>query len=166
MKAKNEILGNLYYKLGKQSTNFRIFHNFNNNGEIHFSKWVYYLDASEKDIEFASHRTLLKNEIVLDFDPNKDESFSDLQVRVINVCKDLKKKQVNYECYFTGSRGYHIHIFLDKMLFMDKEFRRKFRVNINKFFGSEVQKNSENVPIALENVTHWKSKKIKKRCFF
>ena len=59
----NQKLGNLYYVLGKQFTNFRIFHNYIKNEEKCFSKWVYYLDANTEDIEKATHRTILKNEL-------------------------------------------------------------------------------------------------------
>jgi len=166
-RTKNEILGNLYYNIGKQATNFRIFHNYYDNSEKKFSKWINYLDATEKDIEKATHRTLLKNEVVLDFDPEKGEELNDVARRVIKVCKELKRKKLKYECYYTGSRGYHIHIFIKDMFFIeDKNKRREFRSNIIKFFGAEVQKNSEGTAIALEGVPHWKSGKIKKRCFW
>ncbi len=49
---KVQFLNKLYYNLGKQFTNFRVFHNYiGMSGEKHFSKWVYFLDAEEKDIE-------------------------------------------------------------------------------------------------------------------
>lgn len=167
MKQRNEILGNLYYRIGKQATNFRIFHNYIVDGEKRFSKWVYYLDATEQDINSATHRTLLKNEVVLDFDPEKDQSLNDLTRKVILVCKELKHKKLDYECYFTGSRGYHIHIFIKDMLFIEDKYKRQeYRVNIIKFFGAEIQKNTENVAIALEGVPHWKSGKVKERCFW
>lgn len=165
MITKNEFLGNLYYKIGKQFTNFRLFYNFiDSEGNKKFSKWVYYLDATDEDIEKASHRTLLSNEIVLDFDPEPNETFEDLTRKVKRVCYDLKKKKVVYDCYFTGSRGYHIHIFVKDMLLMDREERRDFRINLIKFFGAELQKNSEGTAIAIEGVPHWKTGKIKERC--
>lgn len=164
MLGKSKTLGDLYYIKGKQVTNFRIFHNYLVDGEKMFSKWVYYLDATEQDIEAATHRTLLVNEIVLDFDPEKDESFEHLTDRVKKVCYTLKKRKVEFVCYSTGSRGYHIHLFIRDLFFLEKEARRQFRVNIIKFFGAEIQKNSEGTAIALENVPHWKSGKIKQRC--
>ena len=166
MKKKSEILRDLYYNKGKQGTNFRIFHNYMEKGQKMFSKWVYYLDATIDDIKKATHRTLLINEVVLDFDPNPSESFEDLTIRVKNVCKDLWFKRMDYVCYYTGSRGYHVHLYLKRMFFMNKENRRSFRVNIARFYGSELQKNSEGTGIALENVPHWKSGKKKERCDF
>jgi len=166
MKEKNEVLVNLYYSIGKQATNFRIFHNYVINGEKRFSDWVYFLDASGKDVELATHRTILKNEVVLDFDPEKGQSFDDLTYKVRNVCKDLRRKGVEYFCYFTGSRGYHVHIFVYDMFSMGREERRAFRVNIIRFFGAELQKSSEGTAIALEGVPHWKSGKVKLRCDF
>jgi len=159
------IFHDLYYVKGKQATNFRIFHNYKReDGEKGFSKWVKFLDATEKEINLATHRTILINEIVLDFDPLKGENELSLTYRVKQVCKDLKRKKISYECYTTGSRGFHIHIWVEDMFFMNAKDRQKFRCNIIKFFNAELQKNSENVPIALENVPHWKSGKIKERC--
>jgi len=164
MKTKNEILGLLYYKTGRQLTNFRIFHNYYIDNEKKFSKWVNYLDATEKDINKATHRTVLNNEIVLDFDPEKGQTLKDVTKKVKKVCFDLKKKGVIYECFFTGSRGYHIHIFINDLLYMPKKERETYRKNIIRFFGAEIQKGNDNSPIALEGVPHWKSGKSKKRC--
>lgn len=165
MKSKNEILGNLYYNWGKQFTNFRIFHNyFDSAGEKKFSKWTYYLDATEEDLEKATHRTLLSNEVVLDFDPELNQSFEDLTKKVKKACYYFKKKDLPYLCYFTGSRGYHVHVFVKALFFKDRETRRQFRVNLIKFFGAELQKNSEGTAIALEGVPHWKTGKPKERC--
>jgi hypothetical protein len=167
MKTKNEILGDFYYNWGKQFTNFRIFHNyFDSEDNKKFSKWVYYLDAEEQDIEKATHRTLLANEVVLDYDPEPHESFEDVTKKVKKVCYDLKQKNIPYICYFTGSRGYHIHLFIKKMFFMDKEKRKEFRTNLIKFFGAELQKSSDGSPIALDEVPHWKTGKLKTRCDF
>jgi DNA primase catalytic subunit len=165
MKTKNEILGDLYYNKGKQFTNFRLFHNyFDEKGDKKFSKWVHYLDADDKDIDEATHRTLLSNELVLDFDPEPNQTFEDLTKKVKKVCYDLKKKGVEYDCYFTGSRGYHVHVFIRDLFFLDKEKRRDFRINFIKFFGAEIQKNSEGTAIALEGVPHWKTGTLKMRC--
>lgn len=160
----NSQLGNLYYIIGKQSTPIRIFHNYLIGEEQRFSKWVHYTNADPKQIAKATHRTILKNEIVLDFDPEKNQTKKDLIIKVKSVCKDLKKKKIEYHCFDTGSRGFHIHIFIDDMLTMKVEERKDYRRNIIKFFGAELQKSSDSSPIALEGVTHWKSGKVKKRC--
>ena len=93
-----------------------------------------------------------------------EKSFEDLTIKVKNNCKILNKKGVKYDCYSTGSRGYHIHLYIKDLLFMEKEERRTFRLNLITFFGAERQKASDGSPIALEGVPHWKSGKIKKRC--
>ena len=162
----NKNLGELYYYVGNQATNFRIFHNYiDEDGEKNFSAWVYYLDANEEAIDKATHRTLLKNEIVLDFDPAKGETKEILRKRVKIFCDVLDKNNVFYNCYDTGSRGYHVHIFYSKMLMWGREKRRSFRKNIMEMFcpSSELQKNSEGTAIAIEDVPHWKTGKIKKR---
>jgi len=120
MNETETILGELYKINGKQRTNFRIFNNYiKKNGSKGFSKWIYYLDATKEQKQKATHRTLLKNEIVLDYDPEKNETLNEITTKVKKVCEDLKNKQIAYKCYFTGSRGYHIHIFRYKMFFMN-----------------------------------------------
>ena len=160
----NSQLGKLYYIIGKQATPIRIFHNYFIGKDQRFSKWVHYIDASSKDIEQATHRTILKNEIVLDFDPEINQTKQELILKVKLVCKDLKRKKIEYQCFDTGSRGFHIHLFIDDMINMSVAERKAYRTNIIKFFGAELQKSSDNSPIALEGVTHWKSGKVKKRC--
>ncbi len=163
----NSILGNLYYNIGKQNSNFRIFHNFiNPDGSKGFSKWVYYLDATEEQKVKATHRTLLKNEVVLDFDPLKNETIKQLKERVKSVYNDLKNRKINFNCYSTGSRGYHIHIYIKNMLSLTQLQRMEMRNEFINYYKAEAQKNTENVPIALEHVPHWKSGKEKVRCYF
>jgi len=167
MNETETILGELYKINGKQRTNFRIFNNYiKKNGSKGFSKWIYYLDATKEQKQKATHRTLLKNEIVLDYDPEKNETLNEITTKVKKVCEDLKNKQIAYKCYFTGSRGYHIHIFRYKMFFMNNIERIEYRNCYIEYYKAEAQKNSDNVPIAIENIKHWKSSKIKKRCFF
>ena len=162
---KNSILGNLYYYKGKQNTNFRIFYNYKVDNEKRFSKWVHYLDAEEKDINKATHRTILNNEVVLDFDPEKNQTLEELKLIVLKVTDDLKSKNIEYECYSTGSRGFHIHIFIYEMFSMTKNERYDFRLKLISHYGAEKLKANDNSPIALENIPHWKSGKIKQRCF-
>src|SRR6056297_1411681 len=91
MNKTNRILGELYYFIGKQQTNFRIFTNYiKSDGSKGFTKWVYYLNATEEELDKATHRTLLKNEIVLDFDPFNNETFEQLKERVNTVCISIK----------------------------------------------------------------------------
>lgn len=161
-KKRVQWLDTLYYDIGKQATNFRICHNYFINGRKKFSRWINYLDSTIQERREATHRTLLKNEVVLDFDPRKGETRKDLKCRVKSCLKWIKKKKISYKCYDTGSRGYHVHIFLERMFFMNSEKRRTARTNIARYFGAELQKNSENVTIALEGVSHWKSGKKKK----
>ena len=162
MSNANIILGNLYYKIGKQKTNFRIFNNYiKKDGSKGFSKWVYYLDSTDNNKSEATHRTLLKNEIVLDYDPFNNETLEELKIRVKEVCNNLTKHKIQFKCYSTGSRGYHIHIFRKEMFLLNREKRIEVRNEFINYYKAEAQKNTENVPIALESVPHWKSGKIK-----
>lgn len=167
MSNTNSILGDLYYNIGKQNTNFRIFNNYiKSDGSKGFTKWVHYLDATEKQKSEATHRTLLKNEIVLDFDPFNNETLEELKERVKVVCLSLNKEKINFNCYSTGSRGYHIHIFIKMLFILNKNERIEYRNEFINYYKAEAQKNTENVPIALEGVPHWKSGKEKTRCKF
>ena len=167
MNNANNILGYVYYNIGRQCTNFRICTNYiKKDGFKGFSKWVYYLDSTDNNKSEATHRTLLKNEIVLDYDPFNNETLEELKIRVEEVYNDLIKRKIYFNCFETGSRGYHIHIFINDMLFLEQIQRNEWRNEFINYYKAEAQKNTENVPIALENVPHWKSGKIKKRCVF
>jgi hypothetical protein len=110
---KKEWLDYLYYDVGKQQYDFFVcgLKKFPD-GEVKATKWKKYseicfpLNPEEyKKIDWVNQRQILPNELVLDIE-NPDE--------LGDIIKRLKKEDVSYKCYSTGSRGYHIHIFFKR----------------------------------------------------
>ncbi len=142
---KKEWLDKLHYEIDKQQGNLELAHaHKNKEGNPVFSKWRKYLDVQDnaKFLEKVNNRTILPNELVLDFD--------DLEKVSENISKIISTFQF-YSIYNTGSRGVHIHLFFDRDL-EDKE-----KLSIIKRFNCDVQKASKRTMIALENCPHWKT---------
>ena len=59
------------------------------------------------DLEY-NHRTILNNEVVFDFDNDKESVNKD---NALKVCETLDADNINYSLWFTGNKGYHIHAF-------------------------------------------------------
>lgn len=129
------------------------------NGDVVWSKHRSILDCWRTDsglkfLEMVNHRQILPCEIVIDID--------DPTINYMNICDVLEKRDYDYECYQTGSRGHHIHIYIPTNKFNDKNHRECLRsILITKLKG-DIHKKSDNVMIALENVPHWKTGNIKK----
>lgn len=132
-------------------------------GEMIWSKHREVLECweSEKGIEWlglVNNRQILPCEIVFDLDYNPTLE------QVNHICDKLDALDENYIAYFTGSKGYHIHI-KDRMLaLMDKHNKEKYRLKLMKAcsnIGADLHKKSENVMIALEDAPHWKTGKLK-----
>ena len=148
---KKAFLDYIYYELGKQQYDFylqcskqdRVMTKWRKYSEVCFdcdnpkNKWF---------IENCNQRQILPCEVVLDF-----EDMTKLEVTL----KELKGLNVYYYSYKTGSRGFHIHIFFNRVL---EHFEK---LAIIKHFGADEQKAVEKTLIALENAVHWKSGKIK-----
>jgi len=159
-KNNNYFLGNLYYIIGKQTTNFRITNSkIDEKGNKIFSKWVYYLDATEKQIANATHRTLLNNEIILDFDKETGETKEDVKKRVKECLIDLNNNNIKYKCFDTTSNGYHVHIFKKGLFFLTPKERKEYRTNVIRKYNCDFQKASDKICIALEGSLHWKTGK-------
>lgn len=159
---KRAWLDYLYYKEGKQQINFFLCGTYGKPEEKNFTKWRTYLDCvgslddingnekweDRKFFESINQRQIFPNEIVLDIEDPKE--LNPVINRIMGWGLDL-----DYFVFRTGSRGFHIHIFLDRpMATIEKEF-------IVKTLGTDIQKCSEKNLIALENCPHWKTGKLK-----
>jgi len=169
---KKAFLDNLFYNLGKQNYNFYVAGTFlQKDGTIGFSKWKTYMEAvsiidfdgscssdwkKQKFFEQINQRQILPFEIVLDVEERE-------QIKpIILILKNLKSINVNeYFIYETGSRGYHIHIFMNENI--NERFSEEEKLFLIKKFGTDTQKCSDKTLIALENCPHWKTGKIKKQ---
>lgn len=125
-------------------------------GEPRWSKHRSVLELWHEDwgLEFldeANNRQILLNELVIDIDepPYRDNCDK--------VCDWLDKENITYSAYHTGSKGYHIHIFGSVIAEMTQQRRKEFRKWVLKACGADELKNSENVMIAIEGASHWKT---------
>jgi hypothetical protein len=159
---KKEYLDFLYYKIGKQSDDFQL--------QIQkkdgmFSKRKKYSEIGFEDDEWwldkVNARTILKNEVVLDFDRPEGQSVDEFEGRVIDISIEIIS---NYNCKyakFNSNSGIHLHLFFNSMLKMNPQERKAFRKKILIWFGGDRLKCTEKVTIALEFAKHWKSGKQK-----
>lgn len=109
----------------------------------------------EKFLDEANNRSILGKEVVIDID---DPSIID------NSMEKIRKDQLNYLLYRTGSKGYHIHIFFPNLPFNDEEDRCnmiEWRTVLVRRYGGDMMKVFNNSMIALEDAPHWKTGKKK-----
>lgn len=159
------ILGKLYYKIGKQTTNFAVQYSKREGEDVTWSKRQLFLDLDpNRDQWFIaqlSHRQILKNEIIFDFDRliTKEEALEDKDVK--KLVARLERDKLKFCMYHTGSRGVHLHVYVDKIATMEKhereEFRKEFLRTYDEFAGVDFQKTSDSCMIAMEFVPHWKT---------
>jgi len=155
-------LDKLYYDIGKQQFDFLLCGTYEKDGEKKFTKWKKYSECifpidfdgtygdwkKQKFFEQINQRQIFPNEIVFDLEEKK---------QLPDVVKKLKEWNIPFKIYSTGSRGYHVHCWFDEKL-SEREKSRWL-----KEFGADIQKNSDKTMIALEDVPHWKSGKIKEK---
>jgi len=97
-------------------------------------------------LQKVNQRGLLPCEVVLDIDEKE---------KIKPILEKLKLSSAKYYVYETGSKGYHVHIFFNR------DLDEKEKKAIIKFFEADEQVVGDHL-IALENVPHWKSGKIKR----
>lgn len=137
----------LFYEIGRQRK-LEICGLYKNGDNRKSSKWINYLDIvsgieSEDDIpNLYNQRSVLAHEVILDLE-NKDEYKSIIQT--------LKKEDLYFMAWFSGSRGYHISLFFDR----DLEEIEKMR--IIDIFNCDLSKAIGRTMIAMEFKNHWKT---------
>jgi len=134
---------------------FKVAYSFRDKEGIdHFSKHKSVLECMEtewgmKFLEKANHRQIQPVEFVIDLDNNPTlQKFNE-------ICNLLKYSKEVFYGYFTGSKGYHIHIFNYDLL--DERYKNDIRKGLADFLDADLLKTSENVMIAMENKPHWKT---------
>lgn len=131
-------------------------------GEAKFSKWRTFLDVcvldydAQRFINRINNRSILRCEVVIDIDR---PTYEECTVWFQKVCEQLDLRQIGYLGYSTGSKGYHIHIFIPKLRTYPHTDKYK-EVVINRF-GGDAAKSNRKVMIALENTPHWKTGRTK-----
>lgn len=98
----------------------------------------------------ANNRQIFNNELVLDID---EKTQSESLNKVKQIIPELDNAELEYKIFFTGSRGYHIHILFDTNL----NSMEKFKMDIIRVLGTDMMKAHSNTMIALEHAPHWKT---------
>ena len=153
-------LDELYYEIGKQQFDYELCYIWKNNGNTKSTKWrkfseaIFLIDFDgyceykkfKWFFEKCNQRQILPNEIVLDLENSK---------RYELILNRLIEEKLFFRAYSTGSKGYHFHLFFDKILTPED------KGVIIKYFDCDIQKSSDKTMIALEFEPHWKSGKPK-----
>lgn len=109
-------------------------------------------------LERVNHRQMLKCEFILDMD---DDTSAEL---LKSICKYIKHELgLSYEAYFTGSKGYHIHVIDPKLILYNDNDRKLIRDRIIAKFNCDRMKAVESTMIALEGCKHWKTGNFKEK---
>ncbi len=123
-------------------------------------------------LERVNARTILPNEICLDWDPWSNESTTDFKMRLettINRLKqDFEEGRLGNEAILiisdTGSRGTHASIFRYDFLATPRSYDnlKKYKEYVIGVYGAELLKASDKVTINLECSKHWKTGNLKR----
>jgi hypothetical protein len=151
----------IYYDVGRQLIDFEL---QQQKKDGFFSKRKKYRDVGftkSRWLLYANARTILSNEIVLDFDIEKKESIDNFEKRILQTINVVKKYHRDVRPFYSGSKGVHVHIFDQELLKMNTYDREEHRESMLKMFGADTQKKSERTTIALEYAPHWKTGKPK-----
>lgn len=164
--SKKGYLDYIYYVLGKQKSDFWVCGTYiDDDGNKKFTKWKKYSEAimcidesnhtetwqEKKYFEQINQRQILPNEIVLDLEEPE---------RLKKILDTLIKWGWKFNVFYTGSRGYHIHLLVDRIM------NTKEKEAIVKKIGTDIQKCSEKNLIALEYQPHWKTGKKKEEIIY
>ncbi len=157
MVNKKAWLDYVYYSLGNQWTNFKVagLRKIDNNLTISTKHYDYLTKVALLNpydshlLGWINQRTILINELVIDSEELSNIDFIKDRIKRLGI----PLNQTHF--YFTGSKGYHIHIFFNGIL--EQEYKQK----MIKCFKTDSMKAFDNTLIALENCPHWKSGKIK-----
>jgi len=156
--TKNALIGRLYYELSKQDEDFKLAIASIVDGCPRWSKHRGFLDCCNDDwfIAKCNNRSILKCEIVLDVDC---KTIQEAKIQRDFISHRLKEMNVkNFDCYFTGSRGFHFHIFKPEWNYhLSKSEREQRKKDIIEQFQCDGMKAYEHTMIAMENCPHWKT---------
>lgn len=164
-KKKKARLDKSYYATGQQKYDFYLCGTYEKDGEKLFTKWKKYSECIfpvdfdgtsdnwkiQKFFDEINQKQIIPSELVLDVEEKKKIK------PIVTTLKNLESVD-EYFIYDTGSKGYHVHIFLS-----NEEFSEKEKLFLIKKFGVDAQKASSKTMIALENCPHWKTGKIKRQ---
>jgi hypothetical protein len=133
-----------------------------------WSKWVSVMHCWETPSDMwrlatATNMSSRPCDIFIDLDPEEGELVVPPS-RMWDVVSKLKVYGFYpFEVYWTGSRGYHIHIVEPELCLVEKRIHReRIRKHLMERVGADLMLSSEKHLIAIPNVNHWKSGNPKK----
>lgn len=118
-----------------------------------FSKWIKYSDATENEKIKCNVRSLVKEEVVLDLEDHS---------KLDTLLSELKKYNLNYNLWSTGSRGYHIILIFPELVNWSEVDIARFRKYLCQIFNVDRSKGSFDTMIAIEWCEHFKTGNIKR----
>lgn len=154
---KIAFIGMLYYELSKQDQNFKLAIAWKDkDGDIFWSKHRTFLECCNDDkfLEQCNNRTILRCEVVLDVDCETNE---EAKIKREWISHRLKELNISFKCYFTGSKGYHFHIFKREWFYCNEREREERKADLIRFFQCDGMKAYNSAMIAMENCPHWKT---------
>lgn len=161
---KNRLLATIYHELGRQATNFSLQHSRREGEDVMWTKRRTFLELDpERDdwfIQACNHRQILQNEIIVDFDRPIPAETALEDPEVARVIAELQEDAWPFVVYHNGSKGVHIHIYVESLATISRNEREAFRRDFLAHFALtkvDPQLASDAVMISLELTPHWKS---------
>ena len=117
-------------------------------------------DKSRWLLDKATDRTPLDCECILDYDLHKIDTDITAYIQVNYIVNKLSKYKL--DMYFSGSKGYHVHVKIPYLFMLTQTEREHERAILISKMGCDFMKKSDNSMIAIEHNPHPKTN-IKKR---
>lgn len=127
-----------------------------------FCKRKYLIDVTEQD-KF-SHRTLFPFEIIIDLDNPQPNT----ELFIQHTHMELEKAKVEHAFFFSGNRGFHLHIFDKNIIKLSPREREEYRRKRIELITTDYDKMLlvDSHMIAVEFSLHWKSGKPKQLLYY
>jgi hypothetical protein len=78
--------------------------------KTHWGDRCHFLDNEYVQSKHYNHRSILANEVVVEFD---DEDPNKNLVLAVEVSKKLKEDSIRHSIWYSGNKSYHLHFFID-----------------------------------------------------
>jgi len=157
LNEKKALIGSLYYDQSKQDPDLKFAIAYLDKEETpRWSKWLSFLECCNDDnfLMRCNNRTVMKHELILDIDrPTKEEC----KEKFDEIIKELLEKEYKFKAYFTGSKGYHIHISNFDWYHYSKFKREEEKIILINHFACDPMKANDKAMIAMEEIFHWKT---------
>ena len=114
-------------------------------------------------LSVANYMEVLKHWILIDLDePLGDDGKVPLEILNNAITKIKFYKLGNFKVYYSGGKGYHIHIEEPDLVILDYYSRQKVRAHIIKKLGADLMLKSEKMTIQIPGAPHRKTLRKKK----